>query len=617
MADRGQVSWAVFESPYTNNGLVKTQVVFGAVVDGTVKTKYGAVATAVTVGASTDGRGERFGVVDDQVTVNIATLGETPLTPSIAAGGLAFLFGDFPVTTPQGFVSTGITFGATVSGDIQAAAPPVRAGLSLFWGATTQGAVPGPPAPEQLATPRLSVAWATDPLATPSFVDVSDYLRQLNVRRGRSYEYDRMETGVSEQTLSNRDSRFDPDNASGPYYPNLKPTRRIAAAARWNSTDYPLMTGFTEGYPQEFPGAGFDAVVRLSASDWFYPLNATKFTPAATTLTTAITTTPAADTVETIHVVSTALPLPQAFPFTIQIGTGDTLEQMEVLSSPGPGQWQVKRGQNQTFVARHSVGDEVRSEAVSFAEEQSGARINHCLDILSIASADRDIDAGNSLIAASDNLAGRSVLEHLLLIAEAENGRFFAARTGRITFRQRHWQFTSELNPRAVFGADVDFLADGGNVLQHDDTKLFNRIRIKLPTGQIVEAYDQTSIDAHFERVLEMEWPLASEIEAQDAAAYMLDNLKEAQLRIPQITLRPRGNEMPVVLQVDIGQRYKLNMDPPVGTTVLSKEVIVERVAHQARPGDWVTTLEFSEANVLTYWVLNGSQLGTDTKLAY
>lgn len=484
-------------------------------------------------------------------------------------------------------------------------------------------AVPATPTTGDLPTVELAIAWSTDPLETPSYTDVSGYARQINVTRGRSYEYDRPETGVASYTLDNRDSRFDPDNASGPYYPNVKPTRRVRVNAEHDGVVYPVMEAFSEGYPNAFPGAGFDAVVHQSASDWFYPLNTIKFAPGTTTLAQSILTTPAAGTQETVFVTSTALPLPQAFPFLIQIGRGAEFEQMEVTASAAPGEWTVTRGEGGTVVA-HLAGDEVRSEVVRFGEELSGARINNCLDMLGVVSVDRDIDGGNSTIAASGDLVGTSILEHLLLVAEAENGRLFASREGKITFRERHWQFTDELDSRATFGAgagEVPYLAQGENVLAHEDAKLYNRVRITLTSGEIVEASDQDSIDAHFERVLEKQWPLASAIEAQDAADYMLARLKEARLRVPSIRLRPRADtHIATVLETELAQRYRLKMDPPVGSTVLDREVILERVAHSFTPGDWVAAFEFSEADVTTYWRVEEtgySELDSTTRLAY
>jgi len=506
-----------------------------------------------------------------------------------------------------------------------------------------------PPAAGDAALPAVQVAfaWASNPLEPPTYQDATPYVRSVSTNRGRSFEYDRIETGVASYSLSNRDSRFDPDNAAGPYYPNVKPTRRVKVSALYAGTSYGVMQGFTEGYPNAFPADGYDAVVQQNASDWFYPLNAIKFVSAATTLASDMLTTPAAGTEEVIQVASIGLPMPQAFPFVVQIGSGAFMERLEVTGTPNAAynQWTVKRGHGESFVGLHGSGDVVTSEEVRFAVEPSGTRINNCLDMLGIATSDRDIDAGNSTIAESDNLAGSTILDHLLLIAECENGRFFAARDGRITFRQRHWQYTDELTSRATFGADagsgaaasygtgaygagafgtaageIPFLSGTGNVLAHDDAKIYNWVRITLPTGQIIEAFDQASIDAHFERVLDKQWPLWSAIEAQDAADYMLAQFKEARLRLPKIQVRPQDARWATVLGMDMAQRYRLKMDPPVGSTVVDEQVIVERVGHAVVPGDWRTSLEFSRADPNTYWrveVSGQQELDTQTRLAY
>ncbi|MCR4340939.1 MAG: hypothetical protein NUW01_13750, partial [Gemmatimonadaceae bacterium] len=60
---------------------------------------------------------------------------------------------------------------------------------------------------------------------------------------------------------------------SSPYYPGVKPMRRIRARARWNLVDYNLFLGFVEEWPQEWPEAGKGARVRISAVDAFKVLN--------------------------------------------------------------------------------------------------------------------------------------------------------------------------------------------------------------------------------------------------------------------------------------------------------------------------------------------------------
>lgn len=473
-------------------------------------------------------------------------------------------------------------------------------------------------APAQVLTPLIDFSWTTEPLnPVPVWQDASAYLRAWNSKRGRSYEYDRMEAGGAAYLLSNRDKRFDPTNGSSPYSPNVIPTRRVRIQADYAGTVYPVIEAFTDGFPQQYPGVGMDAVVRQSASDWFYPLNTLKFAGGETVLAAPIT-----DTTQTVvAVASTALPLPQAYPFIIQVGTAPDIERMEVTGSPAPGQWAVERGAGDTALRIYAAGTPVRSEAVRFGRELSGTRINHCLDFLGVAGPDRDIDAGNTTIAASDDLVNTRILEHLLLIAECENGRLFVARDGAVTFRERHWQFLQELAPRATFGTGgtIPYLGEGVE-LAHDDAKLYNRVKITIADGTVVEAADQASIDDHMERTLEKSWPLASAVEAQDAAAWMLTRLKRAQLRVPAITVAVSGSYTPAVLGAEIAQRYHLVVDPPVAGGVMSSDVIVEGIAHTVQPGQWRTTYELSEPDPVKYWrveVAGASELGTTTVLAY
>lgn len=475
------------------------------------------------------------------------------------------------------------------------------------------------------ATPVIKVAFASAPLADPAYTDVSSYLRALSVVRGRNFEYDRIEAGTLGVTLDNRDSRFNPDNTAGPYYPNVKPTRRTQLEFAWGGVTYHVFEGFTEGWPQAFPDGGFDATIQQRASDWFLPLNAMKFAGAQTTLAADVTTAPDAGTSGAITVASTALPLPQAFPFTIQVGASPDIEKMEVTARPASGQWTVTRGHEDTLPRTHLSGAAVRSEAVRFAEEQSGTRINNVLTMAGISGADRSIDPGRTLIAASDDLAGTSFLEHLLLIAQAENGRFFAAKDGTLTFRDRHAIFASEPVARGTFGDQPGDLIYSVNLetLIQDESKLYNVIRITIADGTIVESRDQTSIDEHFERTLDLNWPLASANEAKDAADYMLSRLKDATTRIPSVTLQPARDPnvlWPVVLGMEIGHRYLFRLTPRGGGTTIQKPVIVDGIQHDAAPQDWRSTLRLTLADTTTYWRLDTSgqsELDDTTILAY
>lgn len=87
----------------------------------------------------------------------------------------------------------------------------------------------------------------------------------ITIRRGRSNELSRVEAGQLTLTLSNTARQYDPEYASGPYYPNIKPMKRIQVRALWNSVTYYLFTGYVQAWTPEYPGR--DAVVRVRAID--------------------------------------------------------------------------------------------------------------------------------------------------------------------------------------------------------------------------------------------------------------------------------------------------------------------------------------------------------------
>jgi hypothetical protein len=59
---------------------------------------------------------------------------------------------------------------------------------------------------------KAEIAFASNPADTPVYVDVSAYVRSVDITRGRQRELDVVEAGTADITLSNRDRRFDPTN---------------------------------------------------------------------------------------------------------------------------------------------------------------------------------------------------------------------------------------------------------------------------------------------------------------------------------------------------------------------------------------------------------------------
>lgn len=405
----------------------------------------------------------------------------------------------------------------------------------------------------------------------------------------------------------------------------------MRAFASWE-TPYPLFRGITEGFPQDYPNLGYDSVVELQANDLFYGLNSSRFLPGSTTLETAMEGGVAQNTVETITVGSTALPMPQVAPFDIQVAglTAEwPVENMTVTEVLSATQYSVTRSDVVTY--QHPVGAAITTAAVSFGEAFSGERIRQVLERVGFDASWYDLDTGQSLIAPSGDLSGVNPLEHINLIADAEFGRFFVSREGLFTFRDRHSAIVDHLTPVFTFkdgatgATEVTFKLAGS--LEHTEEKLYNRVKITITggayDGQIVDVSDSASIGEHFERVFERAYPYANINDAVSAAQFVLSHNSESQLRLPGIIvqgIREPVKLWPLLLAREIGDRVRFRYQPRGGGDEIDTELIIEGIAHQRTPSDHVITFQCTEAPSTAYWILGRAgftELGTTTRLGF
>lgn len=130
-----------------------------------------------------------------------------------------------------------------------------------------------------IPTITVEVAFASTPLATsPTWTDVTTYVRNspgIRISRGRASESSTFSAGQLSLTFDNRDRRFDPLHASGPYFGNLTPRKQIRVRANWQGTDFTLFRGFVAGWPTQHPVKGLDAVTSVVAYDGLAFLNDT------------------------------------------------------------------------------------------------------------------------------------------------------------------------------------------------------------------------------------------------------------------------------------------------------------------------------------------------------
>ena len=115
---------------------------------------------------------------------------------------------------------------------------------------------------------KVYIAFDDGPyVASPTWTDVTTYVREINVQRGRADELSDFESGNATVVLDNRSRIFDPFYTAGTYYGKLLPRRQIKIEAYKPTDPYPVFRGFIEGWPVSITDAGFDATVTVQCFD--------------------------------------------------------------------------------------------------------------------------------------------------------------------------------------------------------------------------------------------------------------------------------------------------------------------------------------------------------------
>jgi len=129
-------------------------------------------------------------------------------------------------------------------------------------------------------TLEVAVAFGSPPtllggVTSYAFTDITSYVRVVSIRRGKQHELDRYEAGTATLVLDNRDRRFDPDYAAGPYYDNVRVMAWIRIRATtdgggsWKSVYTGLVESWEPHYEQGQGSAGGDAIATVTCGDGF------------------------------------------------------------------------------------------------------------------------------------------------------------------------------------------------------------------------------------------------------------------------------------------------------------------------------------------------------------
>ena len=412
-------------------------------------------------------------------------------------------------------------------------------------------------------TLTIEIAFDSDPLDTSqTFTDVSAYIREFSIDRGRQHDLADDQTGTASVVLDNTDDRFNPLNTSSPYYDTanseskISPFRQIRIKAEYDSTTHTLFRGFIQGYPESFGGQGADSSVRIRCVDAFKLFN---------------------------------------------------------LNTIGGRGWKLGTA------GFSNLGTSTRLGYVD-AQEKSSLRIGRLLDAFGWSSTDRQISTGDL-----DVQAGQSVTDNLLSafkkVEEAEQGQFYMSADGKATFRDRNFKRTQQFTSQATFGNGVGELPFSDVITNLDDSKILNIISVTRDGGTEQIVQDTGSIAKFGSRQDSLSGTLnVSDADALAIADQRLAQFSNTGVRIEGLIVNPLSNTSlwNQALVRELGDKITIKV-PTTVSTIMDFDVHIDRISHSvsAINQTWTLSLRTSSGSEVGAWVLGSSRLGESTNLAW
>lgn len=122
----------------------------------------------------------------------------------------------------------------------------------------------------------VEFGFGSGPLATaPAWTDIAAYGLALSTERGRQSVRSSFDAGTLTLELDNITGRFDPNNSSSPYYPNMRIGTPVRIRATHNAVTYPIWRGAVTRWPVSYPLEGHDSIVTIEAVENLAILNRT------------------------------------------------------------------------------------------------------------------------------------------------------------------------------------------------------------------------------------------------------------------------------------------------------------------------------------------------------
>lgn len=246
--------------------------------------------------------------------------------------------------------------------------------------------------------------------------------------------------------------------------------------------------------------------------------------------------------------------------------------------------------------------------------QDSGTRINRILDAIAWPTSMREIQTGASTLQA-DPGGNRSALDAILTVDDSEMGAFYFDELGQATFINRTNLATAITGVPTIFtdnglGTDIAYQDVQFNL---DDTQLVNYVSVQRVNGTAQIAFNQSSIDAYFQRTrLRQNLLMQTDEEAYDQANTFLFSRKDSEMRVDAIVLDCSDNteseRIQAALSIDFFAPIQVTRELPGGA--ITRKLLVQGIQHNITQFSWVTTLETALPQISNVFILDSPDYG-------
>jgi hypothetical protein len=226
-----------------------------------------------------------------------------------------------------------------------------------------------------------------------------------------------------------------------------------------------------------------------------------------------------------------------------------------------------------------------------------------------------DITSPSGSTVQAFNTQNKTVLASLQECEAAEQGRLFMNADGKVRFVSRLELSTSSTynTPSRVYGDGTGELPYLDIAFIFNDQLIKNLVSVSRANGATATAQDAVSQTQYFIRSDSLSDLISSSDDfSVDLANARLAFYKQPSTRIETLMVTPRADPSglyPAVIGDEIGTRITVKRRPQGVGAAISKELMVEGIAHSISPDGWVTTYNCSPAPTV-FFVLDSASFG-------